>query len=69
MVRGWAVERRQSLLLFNSVSANTDFGDETLHGNDSKIKGVKEAKGSAALGAFYLDRVQSRQRRGLDIQG
>ena len=34
-----------------------------------KIKGVKGAKGSAVLRAFYLDRVQRRQRRGLDIQG
>lgn len=29
-----------------------------------KIKGVKGAKGSAVLRAFYLDRVQRRQRRG-----
>lgn len=62
------MERRQSLLLFNSVSANTDFGDETLHRNNSKIKGVKGDKGSAVLRAFYLDRVERRQRRGLDTQ-
>lgn len=60
-------------LVFYSVSANTDFGDETFHRRGEMILKSRELEGLRASGLgfweLYLGRSQRRGRREAAVEG